>query len=379
MNSEFNLYVIKGADGAHYIMPYTLDGICRLMEFMKKVIYGDELFHTEYTKANGKRVKTTSSLGKHMESLHSYSRFYSRDYTFSPLIEFFFEEYRKHQIKDYSHAIDEHDPSPFSTDTFNDFVITMRKNAATINLKKKVADWESKPKKNMKRLIEFEASLFKRYARLMVIRLDFNYHKATFTPEEVAQMLAEARRRKECDQADYLAGKDIPIPRVVEGRVALEEVQKDRKRLFTNMKGKPSLFEHLVGYVWRIEFGRQAGYHMHVLFFFDGAHVQKHEHIAQEIGYYWQDVITQGRSYFENCNRKKSRYGDAWALGQIDHWDGAKRDKLRNAMQYFCKTSQLVQVMPYAGCRLFQSGFVHRQRKVSGGRPRTKGIFGADH
>jgi len=165
----------------------------------------------------------------------------------------------------------------------------------------------------------------------------------------------------------------------VEGRIALEEVQKDRKRLFTNLKGKPSLFKHLVGYVWRIEFGRQAGYHLHVLFFFDGAYVQKHEYIAQEIGYYWRDVITQGRGYFENCNRKKSKYGEAWALGEIDHWDAIKRHKLSYALQYFCKTSQLVQVVPYVGCRLFGCGFVHRQRKVHGGRPRTKGVVGSNH
>lgn len=379
MNSLNNSYIVKGTGNINYMMSDSIYDICRLMEFMKKVIYKNELFHTEYTKDSGQRRKTISSLGKHLEFLHKYSQIYSRDYTFSPLIKFYFEEYRKHRIKDYFLVLDEHDPYSFSADIFNDFVSTMRKNAMAIKLKKRVDDWESKSKNNMKRLITFEKALFNRYARLMVIRLDFNYHKATFTASEIERMIDDAASQKEHDQADYFDGQDISTPRVVEGRIALEEVQKDRKRLFTNVKGKPSLFKHLVGYVWRIEFGRQAGYHLHVLFFFDGAYVQKHEYLAQEIGDYWRNVITQGRGYFENCNRKKSKYGEAWALGEIDHWDAIKRHKLSYAMQYFCKTNQLVQVVPYKGCHLFHCGFVRRQRKVYGGRPRTKLAIGPEN
>lgn len=379
MNSYINLYAIRGSDGVNYIMPFVMNGIGRLMKFMTGVIYGDSLFHTEYKRQDGRYGKTISSIGNHLESLHSYSQIYSSDYKYSPLLGFFFEQYRKHPIKDYALTLDKHDPEGFSADLFNDFVTTMRSDAFNINLKKRVANWISKPQKNMERLDEFEALLFDRYARLMVIRLDFNYYKATFSPEEIDKILSESRRRNECDQAAYLAGANISMSRPIEGRIALEEVQKDRERLFANMKGKPSLFKHLVGYVWRIEYTREAGYHLHVLFFFDGAYVQKHEHIAQEIGCYWRDVITQGRSYFENCNRKKSKYGDDWALGQIDHWDAVKREKLRKAMQYFCKTSQLVQVVPYRGCNLFGSGFTRRQRKVSGGRPRTRGMVGSNH
>lgn len=379
MNSNINLYVIMDNRGVNYIMPLFMNEIDRVMKFMKEAIYRNTLFHTEYVTKKGKHGRTISTLGKHLESLHSYSQLYSSEWTFSPLIAFFFEQYRKHPIKDYFPVLDENDPDGFSAYLFNDFVTTMRKNALVTKLKKEVADWESKPQKNMTRLIKFEAALFERYARLMVIRLDFNYHKAIFTPEEVERKVTEAMRRREGDQADYLSGKDISKPQVVEGRIALEEVQKDRAHLFANMKGKPSLFKHLVGYVWRLEYTRMAGYHMHVLFFFDGSHVQKHEHIAQEIGCYWRDVITEGRSYFENCNNNKSKYGDAWALGQIDHWDIAKRENLRNAMQYVCKTSQLVQVVPYDGCHLFGSGFVRRRRMVIGGRPRTRQAIGSQN
>lgn len=376
MTVDINMHLIRDTDGRLYILPTYLENIHSAMQFMKKVIYDNELFFTAYTTANGKPMKTISSLGKYLKYVHSYSELFSKDYKFSPLIEFFFEEYRKHPIRCDCPSLQGHDR--LGVDLFNDFVTTMRKNAMASKLKKKVADWDSKPKKNMQRLVKFEAALFKRCARVMAIRLDFYYHRANFTPSEIERIIVETATQKERDQADYRAGQDLSATRVIEGRIALEEVQNDRKRLFTNMKGKPSLFEHLVGYVWCIECGRSAGYHLHVLLFFDGSEVQKHEYIAQEIGGYWANVITKGRGYFENCNRKKAEYGDFWALGAIDHWDAGKRGKLNNVLNYFCKTSQVVHVVPYAGCHLFGSGFVHRQRKVRGGRPRTKDIDGAD-
>lgn len=295
------------------------------------------------------------------------------------MIAFFFEQYRKHPIKEHALLLNQFDPTGFDSDLFNDFVTTMRREAVATTLKKRIFDWNGKFKESSDRLVAFEAELFREYARLMVIRLDFDYHKAAFTDEEVSELCAEALERKERDLVDYLAGSDISTPGTIEGRIALEEVQKDRKRFFANMKGKPSLFKHLVGYVWRIEYTRMAGYHMHVMLFFDGENVEKHEYYAQEIGCYWRDVITQGRGYFENCNRKKSSYGDNWALGRVDHWDRPKRDKLRRALQYFCKTSQIVQVVPYPKCRLFQTVIIRRQRKGAGGRPRTRSVMGADY
>lgn len=377
MTVDINVYSLKATDDKHYILPTYLEGIHSAMRFMKRVIYGKELFYTEYITVNGKSMRTVSSLGKHLKDLHVYSGLFSKDCTFSPLLTFYFDEFRNHQIRDYfppSYGHDHH-----GVGLFNDFVASMRENAMTKKLKKLVADWESKPKKNMERLSTFEATLFERSARVMAVRLDFNYHKATFTPEEIDRIVLEAVMQKESDQDDYLAGQDVSKPRVIEGRIALEEVQNDRKRFFTNIKGKPSLFEHLLGYVWCIECGRAAGYHVHVMLFFDGSRVEKHEYIAQEIGKYWQNAITNGRGYFENCNLKKKKYGDSWALGAIDHWDTIKREKLVNAMSYFCKTNQLVQVVPYAGCRLFGCGFIHRQCKVRGGRPRIKGVGKCDN
>lgn len=348
-------------------MPYTQNNITGLMELMKQVVYGAEL-------PDG---KLPIGLRKHIGSIYRYCQLYSEGYKYSPLIQFFFEQYQKHPIHQHEMDLDEHDPLHIAL--FKDFINAMRNDAMAVKLKKTVADWESKFIKTEKRLIAFEAELFERYARLMVVRLDFNYHRAKFTLAEINQIHQEAILRSENVQTVSLAEQDISKHKVIEGRVTLEEVQKDREHFFSNMKGKPSLFKHLVGYVWRIEFTKKAGYHMHVTLFFDGSHVKEHAYLAQEIGEYWKTTITNDRGYFENCNREQGRYKDRWALGEINYWDSAKRSNLKNMLNYFCKTNQVVQIIPYAGCHLFGSGFVHRKRKVQGGRPRSRAICGTDH
>lgn len=373
-NADINLYVIK-TNGRDYILPYFMDGVLELMKFMNLVLYKDLLFYNEPKEASRVSAKKRISvLGMHIEQLNRYGQLYSSEYTFSPLIAFFFEQYRKHSIHDCALTLDKVDPDGFDSELFDDFIRTMRCEAAARKLKKAIIDWNRKFELSRIRMAAFEAKLFEKYARLMVIRLDFDYRKAIFTEEELKIAIDEAKKRKESDLINYLAGADPTLSGAIEGRVTLQEVQKDRDRLFGNMKGKPSLFRHLAGYVWRIEYTRLAGYHMHVMLFFDGENVKNHQFYAQEIGNYWRDVVTEGRGYFENCNRNKSRYGEAWALGLIDHWDGTKRDKLRKAMEYFSKMSQIVHVMPYPKCRLFQCVFARRQGKKAGGRPRTRGF-----
>ncbi len=376
MTVDINFYKLKCTDGKHYILPTYIEGIHEVIRFMKQVIYGKELFNTPYTTISGKQMTTVSSLGEHLKHLSSYSCVFSKDYKVSPLIEFFSEEYRKHPIKDYLSPI--HGYDPIGVYLFDDFIATMRKNAMAINLKKRVADWESKPKKNTKRLIKFDSVLFKRFDRVTAVRLVFKYHNATFSPQEIDQIILQDAQQNASDQADLLAGHAMSTPRHIEGRVALEEVQKDRERLFTNLKSKPSLFEHLGGYVWSIEHVRLAGFHLDVTFLFNCAYEQNHENLVQEIGRYWH-VITQGRCYFENFNSGKLKGDDSSAFGEINRWDAFKRSKFSNILQYFCKINQVIQVVPYAGCHLFGCGFVHRQPKEHRGNPQTKGVIGSDH
>jgi len=174
-----------------------------------------------------------------------------------------------------------------------------------------------------------------------------------------------------------MGGEDLPEPEPLRVLVPFEVVQSDRQRMFANMKGKPSLFKHLVGYVWRIECTPQAGYHLHVALFFHGSWVDDSSNLAQRIGEYWRDSITPGRGRFQNVNRAWNKDSPHYGLGTINHFDVTKRANLsEKVLKYLCKDTQLVQVLPYAGCNLFGSSFAHRDNSKGRGRPRTKGVIG---
>jgi len=98
MTVDTEFYELKDKDGNRYLLESHLEAIRSAHTFMQKVIYENETYYTSYKTISGKEMKTVSSIGKHLRSLGVYSDLFSTKYTFSPLISFFFEQYRKHQI-----------------------------------------------------------------------------------------------------------------------------------------------------------------------------------------------------------------------------------------------------------------------------------------
>lgn len=80
------------------------------------------------------------------------------------------------------------------------------------------------------------------------------------------------------------------------------QAQEDLKHFFDNMRNKPSLFDDLVGYIWKLECGELGHDHFHVLLFFTNDRLKNDYHRAKQIGEYWVNVITKGRGRYFNCN-----------------------------------------------------------------------------
>ncbi|QND87118.1 Inovirus-type Gp2 protein [Chromobacterium vaccinii] len=85
------------------------------------------------------------------------------------------------------------------------------------------------------------------------------------------------------------------------------EIQEYKTRLWNNRRGKPSIFEHCLGWVWALEYTEEAGYHYHCLFVFDADKVQADVYYGDQIGEYWM-AITEGKGCYNNCNRNKQQY-----------------------------------------------------------------------
>lgn len=97
---------------------------------------------------------------------------------------------------------------------------------------------------------------------------------------------------------------------------------------------------NIVGYLWKLEFGQQKGYHFHCIFFMDGNKFQSDAYYAEVIGQYWSK-ITLDKGYYFNCNRDKIKYRNL-AIGMAHHDDQSFFDNLDQVLLYICKQDQFL-------------------------------------
>lgn len=163
-------------------------------------------------------------------------------------------------------------------------------------------------RQNELRVLEFEQAMFNHRSRYLVLILTLSYQEA---------------------YRDW---------------ITLEVLQKHRDQLLNNRRNN-QLLADIEGYVWKIEEGENSsGLHLHLILFYSGCH-RADVQIAQSIGNYWTQVITDGIGSYWNSNAQKdlhSRYGHGIGTGQIDRNHHANREALRINLRYLAKDEQYV-------------------------------------
>jgi len=126
--------------------------------------------------------------------------------------------------------------------------------------------------------------------------------------------------------------------------ITLDLIREHRSKLLANQRCN-ELLQGINGYVWKIEEGQHSGgLHLHVVIFYAGNH-RADIHIAESIGEYWNNVITQGIGEYWNSNAQKelhAQYGHGIGTGQINRHDLARRESLRENLKYLAKNDQHV-------------------------------------
>lgn len=167
---------------------------------------------------------------------------------------------------------------------------------------------ERKAERNAAKVMQFEQAMFDSRSRHLVLVLTLNY-KPEYRHIVTFDMIREHRNR------------------------------------FLNNRRCNQLLQEINGYVWKIEEGQNSGgLHLHVVFFYDGKH-RADIFIAQRIGEYWANDVTQGMGDYRNSNAGKDwheRYGHGVGTGQIDRKNEAKREALRQNLLYLAKDDQHV-------------------------------------
>ena len=125
-----------------------------------------------------------------------------------------------------------------------------------------------------------------------------------------------------------------------EGKSSAQRINIDLNKLRLNARSKPSIFKDQIGYVIKLEKGDNDNYHAHALFTFKGHEVKNHKYKAEQIGKYWQEVITKGDGIYHNCNTKKY---DKNCLGVIERSNVDDVEALKeNVLGYLCKDEQSI-------------------------------------
>lgn len=174
-------------------------------------------------------------------------------------------------------------------------------------------------------------SMREHHSKVLAIRLDLGYY-SDFSPE--------------CG----VRGQGIEF----------EEVKSHRDAFLKHVRRGP-FKGRVAGYVWKMEFGIEKGYHLHVAVFLDGQKVCKDITIGSLLGNTWKE-ITGGRGIFYNCNQSKHRYKQV-AVGMLQRGDDEKWAALQNAMRYLTKVDHYIRFQAPRKSKTFGVGGVYSTKR----------------
>ncbi len=222
---------------------------------------------------------------------------------------------------------------------FNDLVGAIRNTWKTKNIQAKVNTRRYEANGRLKDYCQYVNELFNKYARLVVVRIDLFYQKHLI------------------------------------GNKSAADISKDLDHLIENKRCN-SLFDDMAGYIAKLEYGNEKGLHWHILFFFDGSKRcnTSHCHLAESIGEYWKNTVTQGQGDYWNSNAQSDDYQRKGKLGigTINYNDVFLRGNLNYIVSYLCKMDQYFRPKFAPKVRLFRRGNYPKMPAQRLGRPRSK-------
>ncbi len=205
-------------------------------------------------------------------------------------------------------------------------------------LNARCSELKREAQRNCDELETYIDHIFSHYSKLLVIRVDLAYQK----------------------------GLDV----------SLETLESDLKRFHSNRRHN-ALFDDMLGYVTKIEYGIDKKLHVHALFFFNGHKHREDITLGKGIGEYWVNTIAaktqsgQSTGIYWNCNHHKAQYAKL-GIGDIHCTDSEKRQNLMEAVRYLCKkTTQLIKPHHAPMTKLLRRGQCKVLNTPKLGRPRN--------
>lgn len=235
-----------------------------------------------------------------------------------------------------------------AAEIFNILVNEIRSEWKAQGLQAKVNKRKTEANERYVDYCKYVDSLFaehKGHARLIVLRIDLNYDKQ------------------------------------FANNMSVFDIRDDLNQLLKNKRHNFSVLGSMKGYIAKLEYGVDKGFHWHTLFFFDGSERKgaSHSYMAEAIGKYWNTVITKDRGAYWNVNNNADHYDRLARRGiGVINWDDAKLiSNLKEfVVGYLCKMDQFIKpildsnVKLESKVRLLRRGDFPKKRPNKQGRPR---------
>ncbi|EKU57472.1 PF11726 family protein [Acinetobacter sp. WC-323] len=229
-------------------------------------------------------------------------------------------------------------------DLFNLFIARLMKCLGSAKYKKKIRDRSIDKQNNKSACIELFNHLIAKFARVLVIRMDFSLKRDPETLLKHAPSMAHPYSRHELL---YL---------------------KCSMKKFKNNWRNNMLLNAIEGYIWQYEYSHATGFHIHAYFFYDGDKHQEDITLAQYISDYWKKV-TSNRGCTYICNMQKDQYKYC-GIGMIHYSDIEKQSYLFKTFDYIVKADQFFMFSELKNFKRFQRSGLP-EPKANSGRPRT--------
>lgn len=214
-------------------------------------------------------------------------------------------------------------------------VLSVRDKVTGKEFKAAVSQHERAANKNSREAWKYIRNLFRRYARLLVVRVDFHY------------------------RGEFSQGTE---------KITYEEAREHRTKLLRSMRYRKE-FKSLAGMIWKVEYAPIKGYHVHGIFFYDGNKRKNLYPVWVGLSNFWVHEVTKGKGYTYAVDPKIHNYKYP-CIGMMEYHEGDKLKGLRYAVEYLAKVDYLARLNVPG--RLFGRMVVKPSQGKKLGRPRLR-------
>lgn len=224
-------------------------------------------------------------------------------------------------------------PDEQLAEMLNRFVEELRTVCASLVIKRRIDNAKRAARANTRSAFKVLSECRLAYSKVLAIRIDLEY----------LALVSDRLRAAPIDEA----------------------AMKKHRESFVTLLREGSYAQHLIGYVWKTEWGIQRGFHHHILILFNGQKVCSDIRIADDLCARWKYFITLGRGASHNCNKEKELYQHC-GIGMLSRRDDEKWEVLREAVRYVTKAEVYIKGMVDGSRQCFGVGGPYECKSGSG-------------